>query len=162
MQSSLKKAVYPGTFDPVTLGHIDVIERALKIFDKLTIAVTTNPTKKPAFSLTERVKLIQENVTDFKNVEVKSFDSLLVDFVKKEGASTIVRGLREISDFEAEFKLATLNRKLAPNIDTFFVMTNARYFYLSSSVVKEVASHKGELSCFVPKNVEIALKKKFK
>lgn len=157
----MKKAVYPGTFDPITLGHLDVIERALKIFDNLTIGVTTNSNKKPTFSLKERVKLVKENVSHLNTVEVKPFNSLLVNFVSKEGASTIVRGLREISDFEEEFKLATLNRKLAPNIDTFFVMTNARYFYMGSSVAKELAKYKGELSCFVPKNVEKALKNAF-
>lgn len=157
----MRTVVYPGTFDPVTLGHIDVIERALKLFDKVIIAVTTKSEKQPLFSLEERVSLLEQSTKDLKNVEVTSFSGLLVDFVREKKASTILRGLRQMSDFEAEFQQASVNRKLAPGIDTVFVVTNAKYFYLSSSIAKEIASLNGRFECFVPKPVELALKGKF-
>jgi len=153
--------VYPGTFDPVTFGHLDVIERALQLFDKVIVAVTTKPEKKPLFSVKERVSLLQQCTKGMQNVEVDSFSGLLVDYVKGKGARIVIRGLRELSDFESEFQQATVNRKLSPSIETVFVATNAKFFHLNSSVVKEIASMHGRISCFVPKPVEDALRKKF-
>ncbi|MCR4334937.1 MAG: pantetheine-phosphate adenylyltransferase [archaeon] len=155
------KAVYPGTFDPMTNGHLDVIKRGLKMFDSLIIGVAINPRKKPLFSAEERIEMIKESIKDLKNVEVKSFDSLLVDFVRKEKSSIILRGLRETSDFPAEFQHAVVNRKLDSEIETVFVMTNAEYFYITSSIVKEVAAYGGEISQFVPNPVEAKLRLKF-
>jgi len=153
--------VYPGTFDPVTFGHLDVIERALQLFDRVIVAVTTKSDKEPLFSVEERVQLLKESTKNMPNIEVESFSSLLVDYAKSKKAKTVLRGLRQLSDFESEFQQATVNRKLAPGIDTVFVVTNAKYFYLSSSVVKEIASLNGKIDCFVPKPVETALRKKF-
>lgn len=153
--------IYPGTFDPVTFGHLDIIERAGKLFGKVIIAVATKPGKQPLFSLQERIKLLKEYVSQMPNVSVEAFSGLLVDFAKEKKAAVLIRGLREISDFEIEFQQATINRKLAPEIETVFVMTGAKFFYLNSSMVKEIASMKGNLECFVPKNVETALRKKF-
>jgi pantetheine-phosphate adenylyltransferase len=157
-----KTAIYPGTFDPVTFGHLDVIERASKLFEKVIVAVSTHPEKKPLFSIEERKKLIKESVKGIKNLEVAEFDSLLIDFAKKKKAVVIIRGLRELSDFETEFQRATINRKLAPEIETVFVITNPKYFYLSSSIVKEIASFGGKIDCFVPKQVQKELLEKFK
>lgn len=156
-----RTVVYPGTFDPVTFGHLDVIERALQLFDRVVVAVTTRPDKKPLFSLRERVELLKQSTRGMPNVEVDNFSGLLVDYVKKRKAKTILRGLRQLSDFESEFQQATVNRKLAPNIETVLVVTSAKYFYLNSSIVKEIASMKGKVDCFVPEPVEAALKKKF-
>jgi pantetheine-phosphate adenylyltransferase len=156
-----KLVVYPGTFDPVTFGHLDVIERAQKLFGNVLVAVTTKPGKKPLFSLRERVSMLAECTRGMTNVEVDSFSGLLVDYVKAKKASVVIRGLRALSDFETEFQQATTNRKLSPEFETIFVVTNPRYFYLNSSVVKEIASMKGKVSCFVPKPVERALRKKF-
>lgn len=158
----MKAAVYPGTFDPVTNGHLDIIERAAKLFDKVIIGVTTHPKKHPLFSLEERIAMVSENVKDLHNVEVKSFDGLLVEFAEEEKAVAIVRGLREISDFAEEFKLATLNRRLNHKIETVHIMTNEKYFYLSSGSVREIAGFKGKVSDFVPASVEKRLKEKFK
>lgn len=155
-------AIYPGTFDPITLGHLDVIERGTKLFDKVIVAVTTNLKKKPLFSLKERVALAKEDLKEYPRVEVDSFNTLLVDYAQKKMCRVILRGLRELSDFEREFQHAIVNRKLAGSTETVFIMTSAKYFYLDSSVVKEVASLGGKLDCFVPKNVEAALRKKFK
>jgi pantetheine-phosphate adenylyltransferase len=157
----MKSAIYPGTFDPITLGHLDVIERALRIFDKITVAVATNPEKKLLFTLEERMGLVKESTRGMGNVEVEPLSGMLVDYARKKRIFNIVRGLREITDFQSEFQRAITNRKLEPKIDTVFIPTSAKYFYLSSTVVKEIASFKGEISCFVPKPVEKALKKKF-
>ena len=157
----MKIAIYPGTFDPVTFGHLDVIERACVLFDKVIVAVSTHPEKKALFSLEERKALLKECTKKFRNLEISSFDCLLVDFAKKKKASVIIRGLRELSDFQSEFQRAIINRKLSPKIETVFIMTNAKYFYLSSSIVKEIASFSGKIECFVPPQVEKALKKKF-
>jgi pantetheine-phosphate adenylyltransferase len=154
--------VYPGTFDPVTLGHLDVIERGLKLFDEVIIAVTTNPRKKSFFSLDERKKLVQESVKGMNPVKVKTFNGLLVEFCRKENVFTVLRGLREVSDFSFEFQNATINRKLEPKVDSVFVMTNPKYFYLNSGLVKELAKNNAEIEKFVPKAVEMALKMKFK
>lgn len=156
------KAIYPGTFDPITHGHLDVVKRGLKLFDSLVIAVAETPTKKPLFSVNERVEMIQESVKDLKGVEVKPFNSLLVDFVKQENASVILRGLRETSDFPLEFQHAIVNRLLDSGIETVFVMTNAEFFYITSGIVKEIAAYDGKLSVFVPKSVEQKLLEKFK
>ena len=156
------KAVYPGTFDPITLGHLDVIKRGVKLFDELIIAVAESPSKRPLFGSIERKKLVEQSVKGMKGVKVKVFKGLLVDFARKEKANVILRGLREMSDFPLEFQQALVNRKLAANIETVFVMTNESYFYLSSSLVKEIAMHGGYISEFVPKPVEKALKGKYK
>lgn len=156
-----KTVIYPGTFDPVTFGHLDIIERARQLFEKVIIAVATKPGKQPLFSLEERKNMLKECVSKMPNVSVESLSGLLVDFAKENKTNILIRGLREISDFESEFQQATINRKLAPNIETVFVMTSAKFFYLNSSMVKEIASMNGNLECFVPKNIETALKKKF-
>ena len=158
----MKTAIYPGTFDPITLGHLDVIERASKMFDKLVVAVTTSPEKKTLFSLKERLDMVRACTKGIKGVEVIHFDSLLVDFAKEKGASIIVRGLREVSDFENEFKFATVNRKLNPNIDTVLIVTGEKYFYLSSGLVREIAGYNGSLKDMVPKAVQTKLQEKFK
>ena len=150
----VRKAVYPGTFDPITLGHIDVVKRGLGLFDELVIGVTTSPSKKPFFSLQERFEMVQQSVKDLKGVEVKTFESLLVDFVKKEKARVILRGLREASDFPSEFSQSIVNRKLEPKIETVFVMTNPDYFYVNSSAVREIAFFGGNISDFVPAHVK--------
>ncbi|HZX20469.1 MAG TPA: pantetheine-phosphate adenylyltransferase [archaeon] len=155
------KVIYPGTFDPVTFGHLDVIKRGVKLFGSITIGVAENPGKKPLFSLRERVEMLKESLDGMKNVEIKSFDSLLVDFAKTEKASVVLRGLRETSDFPTEFQHAIVNRVLDPGIETVFVMTSEKNFYVTSSIVKEIASHKGSLKEFVPKPVQERLEKKF-
>ena len=156
---SEKTAVYPGTFDPITLGHLDVIKRGLKIFDKIIVAVTDNPNKKPLFSVQERKEMIADAAKGL-DIEVDSFKGLLVDYVKAKKCSVILRGMRELSDFEFEFQQATVNRQLSPQTETVFIVTSAEYFYLSSSTVKEIAKLKGNVSGFVPEGVEKRLKKK--
>jgi len=155
------KAVYPGTFDPITLGHLDVIKRGVKLFDELIIAVAESPSKRPLFGSIERKKLVEQSVKGMKGVKVKVFKGLLVDFARKEKANVILRGLREMSDFPLEFQQALVNRKMT-GIETVFVMTNESHFYLSSSLVKEIAMHGGDISEFVPAQVEKALKGKYK
>jgi pantetheine-phosphate adenylyltransferase len=154
------RAVYPGTFDPVTNGHLDVIERAAKIFDELIVAVTTNPSKTPWFTLEERVEMLKECCSHLPNVTVEAFDGLLVNFVRQKGAKVIIKGLRAVTDFDYEFQMAAINRKLAPEIETLFLMTSLPYAYLSSSAVKEVASLNGCLKDLVPDNVAERLCKK--
>src|SRR3989344_9679185 len=155
------KAVYPGTFDPLTNGHLDVIRRGCKLLDTLVVAVAENPKKTPLFSADERVEMIRGCVRGMKGVEVKKFDSLLVDFVKEEKAQVVLRGLRETSDFPQEFQLAIVNRLLDSSIETVFVMTNPEHFYITSSIVKELAQYGGNLKGFVPQSVEKHLKRKF-
>ena len=155
-----KIAVYPGSFDPVTNGHIDLIKRALEIVDELIVAVVKNPEKKPLFSVEERVEILKEVTQDLKDVRIDSFDELLVDYAKKIGAKTIIRGLRAISDFEYEFQMALMNRKLDKEIETVFMMPSAKYSYLSSSMIKEVVSFGGSLCELVPTVVEEKMKKK--
>ncbi len=154
------RAVYPGTFDPVTNGHLDVIERAAKIFDELIVAVTTNPAKTPWFTLEERVEMLKECCSHLPNVTVEAFDGLLVNFVRQKGAKIIIKGLRAVTDFDYEFQMAAINRKLAPEIETLFLMTSLPYAYLSSSAVKEVASLNGCLKDLVPENVAKRLRQK--
>lgn len=157
-----KKAIYPGSFDPITNGHVDIIKRALQIFDKILIAVLENPQKKPLFTTKERMNMIKEIFANRKDVEVKAFHGLLVEFVKKNDAKIVIRGLRAISDFEYEFQMALMNRKLNPEIETFFMMPNVKYSFLSSNLVKEVFMLGGCLKDLVPKQVEKKLREKSK
>ena len=149
----MKIALYPGTFDPVTLGHLDIIRRAAGVCDKLVIGVLPNSAKRPWFSVEERIELIKKVTSDLDNVEVESFDGLTVDFGKKIGASVIVRGLRAITDFEYELQIAQINHRLNPDIDTIFFTTSVEYSYVSSSIAKEVASYGGDVSGLVPHEI---------
>lgn len=158
----MKIAIYPGTFDPVTNGHLDILARAVKLFDKVIISVARNSTKTPLFTEDERVALLKDLVGRHKNVEVDSFSGLLVDYARQKQATAIVRGLRVISDFEYEFQMALTNRRLHEEVETVFLMPNEKYTYLSSSIVREVARLKGDVHDFVPPLVEKALKKKWK
>ena len=153
-------AVYPGSFDPITNGHLDVIGRALKIFDKLVIAVLENGNKECLFSSKERADMIK-GATKGMRVEVESFSGLLVDYLRKKKTSLVVRGLRAVSDFDHEFQMAIANKKLEPETETIFILTDKEYFYLSSTTVKELARNKADVKDFVPKNVQAALEKKF-
>lgn len=153
-------AVYPGTFDPITNGHLDVIERAAKIFDELIVAVATNPAKQPLFSLEERAMMVKEACAHLPNVRVETLNGLLVEFVRGVGAKVIVKGLRAISDFDYEFQMASMNRKLAPDIETVFIMTSLEYAYLSSSLIKEVAMLGGCVEGLVPPPVLPRLREK--
>lgn len=155
-----RKAIYPGTFDPVTNGHIDVMQRAMRLFDNVVVAVSTNPAKKPLFSVEERMMMIREALGDAANVTVTQFQGLLVDFAESQNAVAIVRGLRAISDFEFEFQMALVNRKISRNLTTVFLMPHEKYTYLNSTIVKEVASFRGTVDDFVPANVATALRKK--
>ncbi|MFC0558722.1 pantetheine-phosphate adenylyltransferase [Halalkalibacter alkalisediminis] len=154
-------AVCPGSFDPVTLGHLDIITRGASVFDKVIVAVLHNRNKQPMFSIEERVSLLQEATKDLPNVEIDSFNGLLIDYMKEKKANTIIRGLRAVSDFEYEMQAASINKKLGPEIETFFMMTNNHYSYLSSSIVKEVAKYDADVSDIVPDVVAKALKQKF-
>jgi len=155
-----QKAIYAGTFDPVTYGHIDLIKRAQEIFLEVIIAVAHNPHKKPLFSVKERTGMLKKAVSGLEGVSVDDFDSLAVEYVRKKKAKVLIRGLRMISDFEYEFQMALTNRKLSPDIETIFLMPQESYCYLSSKLLKEAASLGADLSCFVPDFVEKALKKK--
>ncbi|MGD2279304.1 MAG: pantetheine-phosphate adenylyltransferase [Candidatus Omnitrophota bacterium] len=157
-----KAAVYPGTFDPVTYGHLDVIKRVSALFDKVYIAVAHSGEKKALFSVEERVTMLKEAVAELDNVEVEDFDGLVVNYVKGKSANVVVRGLRMISDFEYEFQMALTNRKINPDIETIFMMPNESYSYLSSRLIKEVAFMNADVSMFVPGNVEKKLKEKIK
>lgn len=155
-----KIAIYPGTFDSVTRGHIDLIKRGIKTFDKLIVAVAHNPEKNPLFTVSERVDMLEEITKNMKNVEVDDFGGLLVDYVRIKGASVVLRGIRAFSDFEHEFQMALTNRKLSPEIETIFMMPNESFSYVSSKVIKQIASMNGDISKFVPEVVEEYLKKK--
>jgi pantetheine-phosphate adenylyltransferase len=157
----MKIAVYPGSFDPVTNGHINIIERATKIFDKLIVAVAVDSKKSTLFSAQERTEMVKESTKNIEKLEVKSFSGLLTDFVKKNKANIIVRGMRAISDFEYESQLALMNKRLAPEIETIFMVTCSKYSYLNSSIVKEIASLNGNISQLVPEIVEKNLKTSF-
>ncbi|MED1794339.1 pantetheine-phosphate adenylyltransferase [Brevibacillus nitrificans] len=150
-------AVCSGSFDPVTYGHLDIIARGAKIFDKVIVAVLINAKKKSLFSVEERVDLLRQVTAEMDNVEVDSFDGLLIDYMKKRNAQVIIRGLRAVSDFEYEMQVASMNKKLNENVETFFMMTSHQYSYLSSSIVKEVASYKASVKDLVPPIVEQAL-----
>jgi pantetheine-phosphate adenylyltransferase len=156
-----KIAVYPGSFDPITYGHLDVINRALRIFDSLIVAVAANSSKNALFEIDERIALIKEAIADDSRVKVDTFDGLLVDYVLSQGATVIIRGLRAVSDFEYEFQLAQINRGISLDVETLFMMTSVPYSYLSSSVVKEISSLKGPVDTLVPPVVKKALEKKF-
>ena len=149
----MKIALYPGSFDPVTFGHLDIIVRGSKIVDKLVVGVLTNSAKSPLFSMEERVRMISVLIKGLKNVEVRSFSGLTVDYARSLGATVIVRGLRAVTDFEYELQLAQTNKVMAADIDTVFLTTNLKYSYLSSSTVKEIASYGGDIRPFVPENV---------
>jgi pantetheine-phosphate adenylyltransferase len=154
-------AVYPGTFDPLTYGHMDIIERGATLFGKLVVGIYENPSKKPLFSLNQRVGLVKEAVTGLPNVHVKPFKGLTVDFIHRIEGRVMIRGLRANSDFEREFEMALMNRKLAPDIELLCLMTSSQYQFLSSSLIKEVAKLGGCLEGMVPDHVAIALRKKF-
>ncbi len=156
----MRRVIYPGTFDPITNGHLDIIERATTLFDLVIIGVTTNPTKNPLFTVEERVAMICQVTQNFKNVQVDSFGGLLVDYANRLGACAIIRGLRAISDFEYEFQMALVNRKISDGIVTVFLMPNEKYTYLNSTIVKELATFGGDISRFVPPLVEAQVKQK--
>ena len=157
----MRTAIYPGTFDPVTNGHLDLIERANKLFDRVIVAVAANASKKPLFTLKERISLVQRAITPSPGVEVDSLEGLLVDYVDKRSGVAIIRGLRAVSDFEFEFQLALMNRKLNGKVETIFMMPRETYTFVSSRLVKEIASLGGNVDCFVPPHVQAALRAKF-
>ncbi len=153
--------IYPGTFDPMTNGHLDLISRAAKIYSEIIVAVAENRGKTPLFSLAERVALVQSVTSGFSNVRVQGFDNLLVDFAKAQGANVILRGLRAVSDFEYEFQLAGMNRRLSPDLETVFMTPAEQYEFISSSMIREIASLKGDVGIFVPEIVRQHLIAKF-
>jgi len=157
-----QKAIYPGSFDPVTYGHIDLIKRAQEIFSEVTVAVAHNPQKKPLFSVKDRVAMLKKATADLKSVTIDDFDGLVIDYAREQKAHVLIRGLRMISDFEYEFQMALTNRKLNPHIETIFLMPQESFSYLSSKLLKEAASLGADLSFFVPDFIEKALKKKLR
>ncbi|HUA39433.1 MAG TPA: pantetheine-phosphate adenylyltransferase [Candidatus Sulfopaludibacter sp.] len=154
-------AIYPGSFDPLTNGHLDVVQRAAKLFDRVVIAIAKNEDKRPLFTLNERLALVKQAVRHLPGVEADTFDGLLIEYVVDRKAQAVVRGLRAVSDFEFEFQLALMNRKLNENIETIFMMPKDTYTFLSSRIVKEIARLGGDVDAFVPPNVRTALAKKF-
>ena len=158
----MRIAIYPGTFDPVTNGHIDIVERAVDIFDKVVVAVARNNAKQPLFTTQDRVTMLKDTFTRYKNVEIDSFEGLLVTYARRKKAIAVVRGLRAISDFEYEFQMALTNRKLDNNIATVFLMPHEKCTYLSSSLIREIVLLGGDVSEFVPSNVLSMLRKKMK
>ena len=154
-------AIYPGSFDPLTLGHYDLVERASLMCSKLYVSISANILKTPLFSLEERVEMASEALSAFKNVTVESFDGLLADYAAQKDANYVIRGLRAVSDFEFEFQLALMNRTLNPKMETIFMMPSQKYTFLSSTLIKDVARHGGELQKFVPANIEKYLRLKF-
>jgi pantetheine-phosphate adenylyltransferase len=158
----MRTVIYPGSFDPLTNGHLDVIQRATKLFDKVIVAVAQNESKSPLFNLKERVALAKQATTHLPNVEVDSFEGLLVNYVESRGGQAVVRGLRAISDFEFEFQLALMNRKLNERVETIFMMPKDTYTFLSSRIVKEIARLGGDVTAFVPAHVGEALSKKLR
>lgn len=157
----MRIGIYPGSFDPVTLGHLDIIERSAKMVDKLVIGVLNNSKKTPVFSVDERKKMLEKVTKDIPNVKVEAFQGLLVDFVKEQNATVIFRGLRAVSDFEYELQMAQLNRNLSPEVDTLFLATSVSYAYLSSSSVREVAKYHGDISSMVPAELLEEIEEKF-
>jgi pantetheine-phosphate adenylyltransferase len=157
----MRTAIYPGSFDPITNGHLDVLQRAAKLFDRVIVAVAKSEGKQPLFSLRERVEMVERATTQFPHVEVDSFDGLLVKYVEDRSAQAVVRGLRAVSDFEFEFQLALMNRKLNERIETIFMMPKDTYTFLSSRIVKEIARLGGDVSVFVPAHVQTALNARF-
>jgi pantetheine-phosphate adenylyltransferase len=157
-----RTAVYPGTFDPITNGHTDLVSRAARVFPKVIVAIAESPHKKPLFSLDERIRLAQNQMAHLENVEVVGFSNLLVEFVQQLGATIIIRGLRAVSDFEYEFQLASMNRHLAPEVETLFLTPDEDFSFISSSLVKEIARLDGDVSEFVCTEVEQAMQRRFK
>jgi pantetheine-phosphate adenylyltransferase len=157
----MKTIVYPGTFDPITNGHIDLIERASKLFDKIIVAIASSKKKSPLFTIEERISLATECLSHLPNVEIKGFDYLLVNFVKDCNGDAVMRGLRAVSDFEYEFQLANMNRALSPDVESIFLTPAEKFSYISSSLVREISSLQGDVTKFVPANVADALVKKF-
>ena len=157
----MRTVIYPGSFDPLTNGHLDVIQRATKLFDRVIVAVAKNESKNPLFTVEERLELVERAVKHLPNVEADSFDGLLVDYVQQCKAHAIIRGLRAVSDFEFEFQLALMNRKLNGKVETIFMMPRETYTFLSSRLIKEIASLGGDVQCFVPPHVQAALASKF-
>jgi pantetheine-phosphate adenylyltransferase len=156
-----RTAVYPGTFDPITNGHTDLVTRAARVFPKVIVAIAESPHKKPLFSLDERIELARNEMANLGNVEVVGFRNLLVEFVQQLGANIIVRGLRAVSDFEYEFQLASMNRHIAPNVETMFLTPDEDYSFISSSLVKEIARLDGDVSEFVCEQVQTAMRRRF-
>ncbi|VAW36342.1 Phosphopantetheine adenylyltransferase [hydrothermal vent metagenome] len=156
-------AVYPGTFDPITMGHLDIIRRALEIFDRVIVAVARNPAKTPLFSLEERLRMIKDSLSpgEEERIEIEAVEGLLVDFAYRKGAKAIVRGLRAVSDFDYEFQMALMNRRLEREVETVFLMTAFRWIYISSSIIKDAARHGGDISGLVPDHVCERLREKF-
>ncbi len=157
-----KLAICPGSFDPITNGHLDIIERASGIFDQVIVAVFNNEAKSPLFSVQERMDLIKESTSYLPNISVDSSSHLLMDYAKEKNADVVIRGLRAVSDFEYEMQITSMNRKLNPEVETLFVMTNNQYSFLSSSMVKEIAKYHGDISGLIPEVVQSALREKFK
>jgi len=157
----MRTAIYPGSFDPLTNGHLDLIYRAAKLFDHIIVAVAKNEGKKPLFSLEERLHLVQQSIADLPNVQADTFDTLLVDYADKQKSQAVIRGLRAVSDFEFEFQLALMNRKLNGRVETIFMMPKETYTFLSSRIVKEIARLGGNVESFVPPHVGLALSAKF-
>ena len=158
----MKRIIYPGTFDPIHNGHLDIANRAAKIFDELVLVVAINKEKNPLFTSDERIGLIEKSVVDIKNVRVSSFNGLVVDYAKSEEAVAIIRGLRHVSDFEFEFQMAMMNYNLNPEITSMFMMPDEKYIHLNSTVIKDVARLGGDISGYVPKSVKSALLEKYR
>lgn len=158
----MRTVIYPGSFDPLTNGHLDLIQRAARLFDQVVVAVAKSESKNPLFTLPERLELVQQAIKGFANVTAESFDGLLVDYVSKRGSRAVIRGLRAISDFEFEFQLALMNRKLNEQVETIFMMPKETYTFLSSRIIKEIATLGGDVSAFVPAQVCAALGQKLK
>jgi pantetheine-phosphate adenylyltransferase len=161
-ENNERTVVYPGTFDPITMGHLDIINRALELFDRVVVAVARHPSKSPLFTLEERLQMIKDCFKGTnKNIEVEAVSGLLVEYAYKKGAKSIVRGLRAVSDFEYEFQLALMNRRLERHVETVFLMTGFRWIFISSSIIKDAAQHGGDVSGLVPEHVRLNLKKKY-
>ncbi len=158
----MKTGIYPGTFDPITNGHLDLVQRGLRIFEEIIIAVAPSPKKQPLFSLEDRLRLIRESVTEYRNVRVEAFNGLLVEYAKSRGGVAIIRGLRAVSDFEYELQMALMNRRLDMTVETVFMMPSEEYSFLTSTIVKEAASFGGSMKGLVPEVVLKALNEKFK